>query len=89
MMNWKNDRKRREYSPKLGLPYRVLALCTGDMGFSAAKTYDLKSGFLPKMPTVKSLAVQIQRISSPPPKSATAMLLTVRSNCSTPSTDLV
>ena len=24
------------------LPYRVLALCTGDMGFSAAKTYDLE-----------------------------------------------
>lgn len=27
---------------ELGLPYRVLALCTGDMGFSAAKTYDLE-----------------------------------------------
>lgn len=27
---------------KLGLPYRVLALCTGDMGFSVAKTYDLE-----------------------------------------------
>jgi seryl-tRNA synthetase len=27
---------------KLGLPYRVVALCTGDMGFSAAKTYDLE-----------------------------------------------
>lgn len=26
----------------LGLPYRVLALCTGDMGFTAAKTYDLE-----------------------------------------------
>ncbi|SDK18442.1 seryl-tRNA synthetase [Pseudomonas delhiensis] len=26
----------------LELPYRVLALCTGDMGFSAAKTYDLE-----------------------------------------------
>jgi len=26
----------------LGLPYRVLALCTGDMGFSATKTYDLE-----------------------------------------------
>lgn len=26
----------------LGLPYRVLALCTGDMGFSAAKTYDIE-----------------------------------------------
>ena len=27
---------------QLKLPYRVLALCTGDMGFSAAKTYDLE-----------------------------------------------
>jgi seryl-tRNA synthetase len=27
---------------KLGLPYRVLSLCTGDIGFSAAKTYDLE-----------------------------------------------
>lgn len=27
---------------KLELPYRVLSLCTGDMGFSAAKTYDIE-----------------------------------------------
>ena len=27
---------------KLGLPYRVMTLCTGDMGFSSAKTYDLE-----------------------------------------------
>ena len=27
---------------QLKLPYRVLALCTGDMGFSATKTYDLE-----------------------------------------------
>lgn len=27
---------------KLGLHYRVMALCTGDMGFSAAKTYDIE-----------------------------------------------
>ncbi len=26
----------------LGLPYRVVELCTGDLGFSAAKTYDLE-----------------------------------------------
>jgi len=26
----------------LGLPYRVVELCTGDIGFSAAKTYDLE-----------------------------------------------
>ncbi len=27
---------------RLGLPYRVMGLCTGDMGFGASKTYDLE-----------------------------------------------
>jgi len=27
---------------RLGLPYRVVSLCTGDLGFSATKTYDLE-----------------------------------------------
>src|SRR5690625_6053129 len=27
---------------RLGLPFRVVSLCTGDMGFSAAKTYDIE-----------------------------------------------
>jgi seryl-tRNA synthetase len=27
---------------KLGLPYRTIVLCTGDMGFSSAKTYDIE-----------------------------------------------
>jgi len=27
---------------KLGLPYRTLVLCTGDMGFGSAKTYDME-----------------------------------------------
>lgn len=27
---------------KLGLPYRVIVLCTGDTGFSSAKTYDIE-----------------------------------------------
>ncbi|HMK49414.1 MAG TPA: serine--tRNA ligase [Thermodesulfovibrionales bacterium] len=31
-----------EILQKLGLPYRVMSLCTGDIGFSAAKTYDLE-----------------------------------------------
>jgi seryl-tRNA synthetase len=31
---------------KLELPYRVVALCTGDLGFAASKTYDLE-GWLP------------------------------------------
>ncbi len=31
-----------EVLKRLKLPYRVVELCTGDMGFSAAKTYDLE-----------------------------------------------
>jgi seryl-tRNA synthetase len=31
-----------EVLKRLQLPYRVIALCTGDMGFSSAKTYDLE-----------------------------------------------
>lgn len=27
---------------KLKLPYRVITLCSGDLGFSAAKTYDIE-----------------------------------------------
>lgn len=30
---------------KLGLPYRVVELCTGDLGFSSAKTYDIEVWF--------------------------------------------
>jgi seryl-tRNA synthetase len=31
-----------EVLKRLGLPYRVVTLCTGDMGFSAQKTYDIE-----------------------------------------------
>ena len=31
-----------EVLKRLGLPYRVIELCTGDMGFQSAKTYDLE-----------------------------------------------
>lgn len=39
----------------LGLPYRVVALCTGDMGFSAAKTYDLEV-WLPGQDTYREIS---------------------------------
>ncbi|MGN7457365.1 serine--tRNA ligase [Paenibacillus pasadenensis] len=39
----------------LGLPYRVLQLCTGDMGFSAAKTYDLEV-WLPSAGTYREIS---------------------------------
>lgn len=39
----------------LGLPYRVMALCSGDMGFSAAKTYDLEV-WLPSQNTFREIS---------------------------------
>ena len=39
----------------LGLPYRVLALCTGDIGFGAAKTYDLEV-WLPAQQTYREIS---------------------------------
>ena len=38
----KLTRNAEEVLKRLGLAYRVIALCTGDMGFSAAKTYDIE-----------------------------------------------
>jgi seryl-tRNA synthetase len=35
-------RDAEEILQRLGLPYRVVSLCTGDLGFSAAKTYDIE-----------------------------------------------
>ena len=40
---------------KLELPYRVVLLCTGDMGFGAAKTYDLEV-WLPAQNTYREIS---------------------------------
>jgi seryl-tRNA synthetase len=40
---------------KLELPYRVITLCTGDMGFSATKTYDLEV-WLPAQNTYREIS---------------------------------
>ena len=40
---------------KLGLPYRVVALCTGDMGFGAARTHDLEV-WLPAQNTYREIS---------------------------------
>jgi seryl-tRNA synthetase len=40
---------------KLGLPYRVILLCTGDMGFGSAKTYDLEV-WLPAQNTYREIS---------------------------------
>ena len=39
----------------LGLPYRVMSLCTGDMGFGASKTYDLEV-WLPAQNTYREIS---------------------------------
>lgn len=39
----------------MGLPYRVVALSTGDMGFSAAKTYDLEV-WIPSQNTYREIS---------------------------------
>jgi seryl-tRNA synthetase len=40
---------------RLGLPYRVITLCTGDMGFGAAKTYDIEV-WLPSQNTYREIS---------------------------------
>lgn len=40
---------------KLGLPYRVITLCTGDMGFGAAKTFDIEV-WLPAQNTYREIS---------------------------------
>ncbi|MGE3842230.1 MAG: serine--tRNA ligase [Vicinamibacterales bacterium] len=39
----------------LGLPYRTMLLCTGDMGFSSAKTYDIEV-WLPSQKTYREIS---------------------------------
>jgi len=40
---------------RLGLPYRVMVLCTGDLGFASAKTYDLEV-WLPAAGTYREIS---------------------------------
>ena len=40
---------------RLGLPYRTVVLCTGDMGFAAAKTYDVEV-WLPSQSTYREIS---------------------------------
>ena len=44
-----------EVLKKLDLPYRVMTLCTGDMGFAAAKTYDIEV-WLPGQGTYREIS---------------------------------
>jgi seryl-tRNA synthetase len=44
-----------EVLKRLGLPYRTVLLCTGDMGFAAAKTYDIEV-WLPSQDTYREIS---------------------------------
>jgi len=48
-------RNAEEVLQRLNLPYRVVELCTGDMGFGAAKTYDLEV-WLPGQNTYREIS---------------------------------
>jgi len=48
---------------RLGLPHRTVVLCTGDMGFSAAKTYDIEV-WLPGQPGASGQSGAYREISS-------------------------
>jgi seryl-tRNA synthetase len=51
----KLTRDAEEVLRRLGIPYRVVMLCTGDLGFSAAKTYDLEA-WLPGQGVYKEIS---------------------------------
>src|SRR5206468_8497279 len=44
-----------EVLKRLELPYRTMLLCTGDMGFAAAKTYDIEV-WLPSQQTYREIS---------------------------------
>ena len=46
---------RRALLERLGLPYRRMLLCTGDMGFGAARTFDLEV-WLPSQDTYREIS---------------------------------
>ncbi|MBI2876723.1 MAG: serine--tRNA ligase [Candidatus Tectomicrobia bacterium] len=48
-------RDAEEVLQRLGLPYRVVALCAGDLGFASAKTYDLEV-WLPSQGTYREIS---------------------------------
>ncbi|MBI3126835.1 MAG: serine--tRNA ligase [Candidatus Tectomicrobia bacterium] len=48
-------RDAEEVLRRLGLPYRVSALCAGDLGFASAKTYDLEV-WLPSQETFREIS---------------------------------
>jgi seryl-tRNA synthetase len=48
-------RDAEEVLKRLGLPYRVVLLCTGDMGFASAKTYDIEV-WIPSQDTYREIS---------------------------------
>lgn len=65
---------------QLGLPYRVISLCTGDLGFSAVRPTTSRSGCRATTPT---------RRSAPAPTAATSRPAAPTSSTATPRTSRV
>ena len=74
-----------EVLQRLGLPYRVVILCTGDMGFAGAKTYDLEVWMPGRKVTWRSPPAPTAWISRPGgPTSASGVSPRPSRNSSTP-----
>ena len=65
---WTNSRRMtdnaEEVLQRLGLPYRTVLLCTGDMGFASAKTYDIEV-WLPSQHTYREISSCSNTMSVP------------------------
>jgi seryl-tRNA synthetase len=54
-----------EVLKRLNIPFRTVSLCSADLGFSSAKTYDLRRGYRDRIRTGRYRPAVISRISRP------------------------
>ena len=73
----------------LELPYRVVTLCSGDMGFSGAKPMTSRCGCLRRTPTARSARARTARASRPGACRRVSATRPASPNWCTPSTDRV
>ena len=82
--NSKNAARFRRSIETLEIPYRVVELCTGDMGFAMAKTYDIEVWLRVRTRTAKSARLAMRKIIRPDgPTSGSAEPKTAKPNMST------
>jgi seryl-tRNA synthetase len=78
----------RPSSRRLELPYQVITLCTGDLGFSAAKTYDIEV-WMPAQDTYREISScsNFETFRPAAPTSASSAKSKKGTEWCTPSTD--